>query len=73
MVRHPHVGVQVEALQMGVTGSPRRHGLDVRLPPESSHPSPGAGAQRHPSLMALGIGQFVINALLGLAFFSWLG
>ena len=48
--RHPHISVQIEALQVRLTGTSRRRGLDIRLPPESAYRSPGMRAQRHPPL-----------------------
>ncbi len=48
--RHPHVGVQIEALQVGLTRASGRHGLDIRLLPDAPRPRPGARAQRHAPL-----------------------
>jgi hypothetical protein len=48
--RHPHIGVQIEPFQMGLTRPPRGHGLEIHVAPESPHPRPRARAQRHPPL-----------------------
>ena len=48
--RHPHVGVQVEALQVRLPRPARRHGFRFRLLAEPPHPHPRARAQRHPPL-----------------------
>jgi hypothetical protein len=48
--RHPHVGVQVEALQVRLPRPARHHGRCVARIAEPPHLRPRARAQRHPPL-----------------------
>jgi len=43
---HPHIRVQIEAVQMGMTWAARTHRRGVGLLAEAAHPGPAARAQR---------------------------